>query len=105
MPVITALSGSAPAYYVMMASALVNYGASHGMDKDLAISMILSTMEGSAAWAMNSKIDLEELWKKVVTPGGTTEAGIKYYDEKGFIDIFIEGLDRATKRAKEMGDK
>jgi pyrroline-5-carboxylate reductase len=105
MASITALSGSAPAYYVMMADALVNYGVSQGLDKELATDMILSTMEGSAIWASNAKIELGELWKHVVTPGGTTEAGINYYTEKGFIDIFIEGLDRATRKAKGMGDE
>ncbi len=105
MAAITALSGSAPAYYVMMAEALIKYGCSEGLEPELAKKMILSTMEGSAAWAANAKIPLDDLWRKVVTPGGTTEAGINYYNEKGFVDTFIEGLNRATKRAQEMGDK
>jgi len=105
MAVVTALSGSAPAYYVMMAEALVNYGVSQGIPAELAQTMILGTMEGSAAWALHSKVPLEELWKRVVTPGGTTEAGIKLYDEKGFLEIFVEGLSRSTQRARELGDK
>lgn len=104
MAVITALSGSAPAYYVMMAEALVEYGVSQGIPRDLAQSMILGTMEGSAAWALKSKIPLDELWRRVVTPGGTTEAGINLYEEKGFLEIFVEGLSRSTKRARELGD-
>lgn len=105
MPAITALSGSAPAYYVMMADALINYGVSQGLDREVAAQMILSTMEGSAAWAANGKIPLQDLWRKVVTPGGTTEAGIKHYNEKGFIEIFVEGLNRATQKAKDLGDE
>ncbi len=104
MAVITALSGSAPAYYVMMAESLVEYGVSQGIPRDLARSMILGTMEGSAAWALKSKIPLEELWRRVVTPGGTTEAGINVYEEKGFLEIFVEGLSRSTQRARELGD-
>lgn len=104
MASITALSGSAPAYYVMMADALIKYGISQGMDQELAKQMILATMEGTASWALNSKIPLEHLWKQVVTPGGTTEAGINHYNENRFIEIFVEGLDRATERAREMGD-
>jgi pyrroline-5-carboxylate reductase len=40
-----------------------------------------------------------------VTPGGTTAAGIDYYTEKGFLDIFVEGLTRSTQRARELGDR
>jgi pyrroline-5-carboxylate reductase len=105
MAVITALSGSAPAYYVMMADALVRYGVSQGMPRELATEMILGTMEGSAAWASSAKVTLDELWRKVVTPGGTTEAGINYYQDKGFIEIFIEGLARSVRRARELGDQ
>jgi pyrroline-5-carboxylate reductase len=105
MAVVTALSGSAPAYYVMMADALIKYGVSQGMDEELARNMILTTMESSSAWASSSATPLEKMWKKVVTPGGTTEAGTSYYDEEGFIDIFVEGLARATKRARELGDE
>jgi len=105
MAVITALSGSAPAYYLMMAEALVSYGVSQGMTREMATAMILGTMEGSAAWALNSKFSMGDLWRKVVTPGGTTEAGMQYYDERGFLDIFVEGLRRSTCRARELGDQ
>lgn len=105
MAAVTALSGSAPAYYVMMAEALVNYGVEQGIPRDLARAMILGTMAGSAVWAENAKVRLGELWRKVVTPGGTTEAGINYFNEKGFLEIFIEGLTRSTNRARELGDR
>jgi pyrroline-5-carboxylate reductase len=105
MAVITALSGSAPAYYVMLADALIEFGISQGLGKEFATQMILSTMEGSAEWALRSKIPLSLLWKKVVTPGGTTQAGIDVYEAKGLIEIFVEGLEKATERARELGDR
>jgi pyrroline-5-carboxylate reductase len=105
MAAVTALSGSAPAYYVMMADALIQFGVSQGMPREVATAMILGTMEGSAAWAASSRVPLEELWRRVVTPGGTTAAGIDYYTEKGFLDIFVEGLTRSTQRARELGDR
>ncbi len=104
MAAITALSGSAPAYYVMMAEALVSYGVSQGMPEQLVAEMILSTMEGTAAWARQAKVPLGPLWRRVVTAGGTTEAGTRFYDEKGFLEIFVEGLARSTERARELGD-
>lgn len=95
---VTALCGSAPAYYVMMADAMVRFAVSQGMEESVAREMVLSTIEGSACWALNSDTPLDELWRAVVTPGGTTEAGIKYYDEKKFIEIFVEGLRRAAEK-------
>jgi pyrroline-5-carboxylate reductase len=50
-------------------------------------------------------VPLGEQWRKVVTPGGTTEAGISLYRDKGFIDIFVEGLSRSVARARELGDR
>ena len=97
---VTALAGSAPAYYVMMADALVRFAVSRGMDESVAREMVLSTLEGSACWALDSDTPLDELWKAVVTPGGTTEAGVKYYDEKKFIEIFVEGLRRAAEKTQ-----
>jgi pyrroline-5-carboxylate reductase len=105
MAVITALSGSAPAYYVMMADALVRYGVAQGMPEELATAMILGTMQGTAAWAMQGKVSLGDLWRRVVTPGGTTEAGMSYYDANNFVDIFVQGLKRSTERARELGDE
>ena len=94
MAAITALSGSAPAYYVMMAEALVSYGVAQGIPEQLVAEMILSTMEGTAAWARQAKVPLGLLWRRVVTAGGTTEAGTRYYDAEGFLDIFFVHLDR-----------
>ncbi len=104
MAAITALSGSAPAYYVMMAEALVSYGVSQGIAEDLLRDMILSTMEGTASWAGQAKLPLGPLWRRVVTTGGTTEAGMQHYQRKGFLETFVEGLARSTERARELGD-
>ena len=74
------------------------------LPREMAMAMILGTMEGSAAWALNSKVPLGDLWRQVVTPGGTTEAGIQYFNEKGFLEIFVEGLNRSTTKARSLGD-
>ena len=67
--------------------------------------LILSTLKGSAQWAMESKIDLDELWTKVVTPGGVTQAGMTIFDERKFLDTFVEGLRSATMRAREVSSE
>ena len=64
--------------------------------------MILGTMEGTAVWARNSRIPLDQLWKKVVTPGGTTEAGIDYYNEHGFLDTPLNTLKICLEVEREL---
>ena len=77
---------------------------SQGIAEDLLRDMILSTMEGTASWAGQAKLPLGPLWRRVVTTGGTTEAGMQHYQRKGFLETFVEGLARSTERARELGD-
>jgi pyrroline-5-carboxylate reductase len=102
MDPITVLSGSAPAYYMMIADALIKYGIEEGIPKEICTQIILDTMEGSAQWAMHSKEDPGKLWPMVVTKGGVTAEGMEVFNNKGLIEIFIEGLKSATKKAKEI---
>jgi pyrroline-5-carboxylate reductase len=99
---ITVLSGSAPAYYMMIADALIKYGIEEGIPKEICTQLILDTMEGSAHWAMHSKEDPGVLWPMVVTKGGVTAEGMEIFNKKGLIDIFIEGLRAATKKARSI---
>lgn len=99
---VTVLSGSAPAYYVMIADALIKYGVSEGIPEDICNKLVLDTMEGSAQWAMHSKESPSELWPKVVTKGGITAAGMEVFDSSGLIDIFVKGLVAATNKARSI---
>jgi pyrroline-5-carboxylate reductase len=99
---VTVLSGSAPAYYIMIADALIEYGVSEGIPKDTCTRLVLDTMEGAAQWAMNSKEDPKTLWPQVVTKGGITATGMEVYNKKGLLGIFIEGLKAATQKARSI---
>lgn len=99
---ITVLSGSAPAYYIMIADALIDYGVSEGIPKDVCTHLVLDTMEGAAQWAMHSKEDPKNLWPQVVTKGGITATGMEVFEKQGLINIFIEGLKAATKKARSI---
>lgn len=102
MDPITVLSGSAPAYYMMIADALIKYGVEEGIPKEICTQIILDTMEGSAQWAMHSKEDPATLWPMVVTKGGVTAEGMQIFNEKRLLDTFIEGLRAATKKARSI---
>ncbi|MEI6080615.1 MAG: pyrroline-5-carboxylate reductase [bacterium] len=99
---ITVLSGSAPAYYIMIADALIEYGISEGIPKDTCTRLVLDTMEGAAQWAMHSQEDPKELWPQVVTKGGITATGMEVYNKKKLLEIFVEGLRAATEKARSI---
>ncbi|MEI6093184.1 MAG: pyrroline-5-carboxylate reductase [bacterium] len=99
---VTVLSGSAPAYYMMIADALIDYGVSEGIPKDICTRLVLDTMEGAAQWGMHGQEAPKDLWPKVVTKGGITATGMEVYNKKGLINIFIEGLKAATEKARAI---
>lgn len=99
---VTVLSGSAPAYYIMIADALIEYGVSEGIPKDTCTRLVLDTMEGAAQWAMHSQEDPKTLWPQVVTKGGITATGMEVYNKKGLLGIFVEGLKAATQKARSI---
>ncbi len=99
---ITVLSGSAPAYYMMIADALIKYGVKEGIPKSICTQIILDTMEGSAQWAMNGKDDPAKLWPMVITKAGVTAQGMEVFKRKKLMETFIEGLKAATKKARSI---
>jgi len=100
--VATVMSGSAPAYFVMLADAMIQVGVDAGLEYKQAKDLVLATMQGSGTWAIKSDIEPASLWPKVVTKGGVTFAGIEVFEKKKLKDIFAEGLNAAIKKAESI---
>jgi len=75
------LSGAGPAFLFRFIDALAGAGAAIGLPRDQAARLALAMVEGSAALAAASDGDPAELARRVASPGGTTEAGLKVLDE------------------------
>ncbi|MDP1758880.1 MAG: pyrroline-5-carboxylate reductase dimerization domain-containing protein, partial [Thermodesulfovibrionales bacterium] len=52
---------------------------------------------------LETGMPLEKLREMVTSPGGTTAAGLKAFEEKGFKNIVLSAIDAAVKRAEELG--
>lgn len=102
MNLITALSGSGPAYVFRLAEELIRAGEKLGLAADLAKELILQTILGSAKLLAESSVPPEELRKKVTSPGGTTEAGMSVMDQKDFSGIILETVKNAAKRTDDL---
>ncbi len=100
--IITALSGSGPAYFFLFCKALINSAIKRGLSRQDAKKLVLKTLEGSSEMlkTFNGKID--ELIKMVASPGGTTEAALKTFLERGFENTVFEALLSAENRAVQI---
>ena len=100
--VITALSGSGPAYFFLFCKALINSAIKRGLGREDAVKLVLKTMEGSSEMLKTFNGKTDELIKMVASPGGTTEAALKTFLERDFENIVFEALLSAENRAVQI---
>lgn len=105
MNAVTALSGSGPAYIFYLAEAMEKAGEAMGLSKEISEILSKQTILGAGRLLMTSKLNSSELRRMVTSPGGTTEAAIKHFEEKELLDIIKTALRRAKKRAEELACK
>lgn len=99
---VTALSGSGPAYYFLVMEAMIEAGINMGLDPLTAKQMTLSTAEGAAAMALLDDTDVDELRRRVTSPGGTTEAALQSFANNDLKGIFASALKAAQQRSIEL---
>ena len=99
---VTALSGSGPAFVYTVIEALAAGGTKMGLSADVALELAAQTVLGAAALMQESKMSPEELVKMVVTPGGTTAAGLAVMEKLEMSESLIAAIEAATKRGQEM---
>lgn len=104
MDAVTALSGSGPAFLALFIEAMVEAGIQTGLDSDSALALAVQTAMGTSK-LLNTGMSPSTLREMVTSPGGTTEAGLKVFEEKGFGDTVIKAIKAAKKRAMELGHK
>jgi len=96
---VTALSGSGPAFTFRFIDALAAGGAALGLPADQALRFARATVEGSALLAAQSDESPAQLADRVASPGGSTREGLNVMDADGAINTLLEAvLDAATKR-------
>jgi pyrroline-5-carboxylate reductase len=99
---VTALAGSGPAFVYTVIEALAEGGKKMGLAPDAALTLATQTVLGAAQLASESKLSPEELRKMVVTPGGTTAAGLAAMNKLKTAKGLIAAIEAATKRGQEM---
>jgi len=100
--VVTAVSGSGPAYFFLLMELIENAGAKLGLSREHARLLTLQTALGAARMAMESGVEPATLRAQVTSPGGTTERALRVMQERGLSEIVEAALTAAQRRAAEM---
>ena len=98
--VITALSGSGPAYFFAFMEALVAAAKQQGLSEEQALNLTLQTAKGAAMMGLNSP-NLAQLREAVTSPGGTTAAALEVLKPQ-LADLVQATVDAAYLRSQEL---
>lgn len=98
---ITALSGSGPAYFCLMAEELIRIAEENGLEPDTARNFAVQTLLGAAKLCAVDN-DPAGVRARITSPGGTTNAAVCAMQEAGFGDIIKKGYDACKKRGEEL---
>ena len=99
---VTATSGSGPAYFFLLAEAMIEACILLGLSRDVATELIVQTMLGSAKMLRDTGKHPVELREMVTSPGGTTIEAIRRLEEAGVRAAFLNAIDAAKKRGEEL---
>lgn len=99
---VTALSGSGPAYVFFFLEAMVQAGTKMGLTAEQSRRLALATFRGATELASRSDETPEVLRQRVTSKGGTTHAAITHMQAMHLPEHFIEALEAAQRRAREL---
>jgi pyrroline-5-carboxylate reductase len=102
LDVVTALSGSGPAYFFLLAELMTDAAVNLGLTRESAQELAIQTLFGSGRMARDSDGDLARLRAEVTSKGGTTEAALRVFDTANLRGIVAAALQAATDRGREM---
>ncbi|WP_107923946.1 pyrroline-5-carboxylate reductase [Lysinibacillus parviboronicapiens] len=99
---VTALSGSGPAYIYYLMEAFERVGTEVGLTKDTVRLLMTQTLAGTAEMLKQSLDEPNVLRKKVTSPGGTTDAGIKALEQYKFNEAITACIKEAEARSRSL---
>ena len=100
---VTAVSGSGPAYFFLLAEAMREAGEALGLDRQTAALLAQHTLAGAGRMAERG-VDVAVLRANVTSKGGTTEAAIAHLEQHGLRQLMSQALRAAAERSRALGD-
>ncbi len=102
MDVVTAVSGSGPAYFFLLIEALEAAAVARGLPPEVARTLTIETAFGAARMARESGDPPAALRERVTSPGGTTAAALECFAAGGLRELVDRAVERATVRGAEL---
>ncbi len=102
MDLVTALSGSGPAYIYFLIEAMREGAIKSGMPEDVAHVLALQTLWGASELSKRTNEDISLLRERITSPGGTTASALQTMKEHGLPEIISKAIESATSRSKEL---
>jgi pyrroline-5-carboxylate reductase len=101
---VTAVSGSGPAYFALLAESMIEAGILLGLSREIATDLVVQTMLGTAKLLRDEQMHPVELRERVTSPGGTTIAAIRELEQAGVRAAFLNAIQAAMKRSQELAE-
>ncbi len=99
------LTGAGPAFLFRFIEALAEAGETLGLRSDQAARLAAAMVDGAGALAAASPEAPAELARRVASPGGTTEAGLRVLDENDALKrLVLRTLDASRRRGLELAE-
>jgi pyrroline-5-carboxylate reductase len=102
---VTALSGTGPAYFFLLMEHMIRTGIRMGLTPESAQLLTQETAVGAARMALESSEDVATLRARVTSPGGTTEAAVRVFEQAGFGESIERAILAARDRAAGLADE
>jgi pyrroline-5-carboxylate reductase len=102
MDAVTAVSGSGPAYFALLAEAMIEAGILLGLSREVSTQLVVQTMLGTAKQLRDERLHPVELREMVTSPGGTTIAAIRELESAGVRAAFLNAIQAAMDRSREL---
>ena len=100
---VTGLSGSGPAYVLLVLEALIDAGVLVGLPRDVSATLATQTLGGTARLLAESNEGPEALRAAVTSPGGTTAAGLQVLENRAVRAAFLDAVAAAAERSRQLG--
>jgi pyrroline-5-carboxylate reductase len=101
---VTGLSGSGPAYIMLIIEALADGGVKVGLHRETALMLAAQTVYGSAKLLLDTGMHPGALKDMVTSPGGTAIAGLHTLESGGLRRTLIDAVESATQRSEQLGE-
>jgi pyrroline-5-carboxylate reductase len=105
MDIVTAVSGSGPAYFFLLIEMLEQAGVQLGLTKDVSRKLAVETAYGSGLMAREASESPATLREQVTSKGGTTEAALKHLEASNVRAIFSDAIAAAARRSSELAQQ